>query len=375
MDWNLFILPILVSLVLFSGCAQPKQETIKVGGAFALTGDAATWGIDERKAVELAFAETNAAGGVNGKQLELLIEDTQADSMATATAIQKLIQVDQVKAIIGPTWGDSFGSIVGPIGEQAGVVQITPSGALEVVEFDNIDFPYYYSTWYPQLPEAEKHAEFIKKQGWKSIVIIHDQDPFNSMFSQTYQQEMEKNGIQVLQKLEVDIDEKDFRTVLTKAKSYDPNAIFVSIFQVGSLGNILRNMQELGLDVPLLATASAQTPTLLQSFASEAEAKMFYSFPDSSSDSYQLFEQKFTQKFGAVPQGPSAGTAYDAARVVIYALEQGAKSGDEIKSVLDRIDIPGTVVDKISFTPNGQIEKAPFVIKTVKDGAFVVFSD
>ncbi len=360
---------LLIGMVLVAGCSQ-QDNTIKIGGAFALTGAAADWGQDELKAADIAIEELNSAGGIDGKQVSMITEDTKSDNTGTLNAIQKLIYVDKVPAIIGPTWGDSFGSIVAPLGEQNKVVQLTPSGALEVAE-DGIDYPYFFSTWYPQKPEVDRHMEFLKSRNYTRVVIIHDQDAFNTKFSQLYAEAAAENGVNITKIFEVPLGTKDFRTVVALAKEYDPDVVVLQIFEIGEIGSAVKNVQELGMNAKVMATASAQTSNLIESYGDYVEGNVIFSYPDSSSVSYSNFLRKYSEKYGKEPSGASAAAAYDATRIMLEALKHG-KTGEEIKNLLYSIKINGTIVDELSFNHVGQISSAPFVMKTVRNGTFVV---
>jgi len=96
-------------LIFLIACQVQDEEMIKIGGAFAFTGFASGWGEVERNAISLAIEEINNAGGINGKHVKLIAEDTLSDGTKTVSAVQKLINVDGVKIIIGPTWLDTFG--------------------------------------------------------------------------------------------------------------------------------------------------------------------------------------------------------------------------------------------------------------------------
>ncbi|MDO8564664.1 MAG: ABC transporter substrate-binding protein, partial [bacterium] len=127
---------ILLMLGVWWFAKDPKTvdgETIKIGGAFGLSGICAEFGEGELRAVTLAIEEVNAAGGVNGKLLELITEDTQCENKTTVNAFQKLINVNRVSAIIGPTWGDSFQGGYA-ISQKAKVVSVSPSTAIEALE-------------------------------------------------------------------------------------------------------------------------------------------------------------------------------------------------------------------------------------------------
>ena len=349
---------IVILALLLTACAQQHS----VGVAFALTGDAAYFGQDSLRAIELAFEDT---------EYILTVEDTKAEAKGTLSAVQKLISVDDVQVIIGPTFGDSFGNIVGPLGEEHQVVQITPSGALEIPE-DTVDYSYYFSTWYPQVPEIERQLQFLQENGYTKVVVIHDQDAFNTKFSENYMEVMGKNGITIQERFEIPLDTRDFRTVLTKAKQHDPEILLIMIYDVGQLGNIVRNTQEIGMDVKIMSTASTQVDDLIELYRDFVEDRIYYTYPDTSNERYGEFVQKFEKKYGRTPVAASAPGAYDAARAVIATLDSGARTGTEIRDSLYELEIDGTIVETLSFNEKGQIKEAPFVIKTVRDGQFVI---
>jgi branched-chain amino acid transport system substrate-binding protein len=359
-----------ISICLFAvGCQQ--QAEIQIGGAFALSGDAAEWGNDEMQAAQLAIEEANEQNPQH--PVQLVTEDTKATAKDTLSAVQKLIAIDEVQVIIGPTWGDSFGSIVGPVGEEAHVVQMSPSAALEVPE-DTLNYEYYFSTWYPQLPEIETHMRYLQAHNYTNLVLIHDQDPFNTKFSQLYAAQASKRGITV-HVLEINPDTTDFRTVLLKAQQYNADALLLEIFSVDQIGQFLKDVGTLDMHTPVLSSASAQTATLLETAGPYAEGTLVYSFPDTSSARYHAFETAFEKRYGHKPISPSAACAYDAARAVVTVIQNGAISGEEIRDALYALQMEGTIVDTISFNEKGQIATAPFIMKTVRKNEYVELNE
>ena len=110
--------------------AGTDAGTVIIGAALGLTGDTAEWGAGELSAIKAAVANHNAAGRT---QISLIVEDTKSTGAGTGAAMIKLVTVDKVDAIFGPTWGDSFQGGF-PIVENAKIPTVTPSRALEAVE-------------------------------------------------------------------------------------------------------------------------------------------------------------------------------------------------------------------------------------------------
>src|ERR1043166_7021961 len=121
-----------------------NDDAIKIGAAVGETGICADWGEGEFKAAQLAVDEANSVGGIAGKKIELIAEDTQCDAKGTINAVKKLIDVDHVESIIGPTWGDSFqGSY--PLITSAHIVAVSPSISIEPLLVNNQDISYIFS--------------------------------------------------------------------------------------------------------------------------------------------------------------------------------------------------------------------------------------
>jgi branched-chain amino acid transport system substrate-binding protein len=345
------------------------ERPITIGGAFALTGDAADLGRDELRAAQLAIDEQNARGGIDGAQIKFIAEDTATDGATTLSAVRKLIDLDNVPAIIGPTWGDSFADMTGPVAEEANVVQITPSGAISVAK-RNADYTYLYSTFYTIDAEVEAHMTQLQRDDVRSVVVIHDQDPYDTRLADAYITAAKQQGIDVRDVFIVQND-NDYRTVLLRAKQHDPDLIFVQTLDVQNMGAIMTQREELGLRAKFASTAAAQTNTLLESYAQYAEGRMIVSSPNLKSDAFTRFEERFEAKYGERPFGSTAAGAYDATRMIITALQQGARTGPEIKRELDTMRVDGTIADTISFNEDGGIDDWTFAMRTVKDGRYV----
>ena len=353
---------------LFGTKEEKTKETIKIGGAFGQTGTCAEWGEGELKAAQLAIDETNSNGGINGKLIQLISEDTLCDNKTTVSAISKLINVDKVTAIIGPTWGDSFQAGY-PLIRKHKVVSINPSTALEALEFQNQPLDYIFSTWFPQRAEIDALQKYAFSTGIKKITIVHDQDPFGAMMAGLFKDEAIKNNIVILEEHSLITGNSDFRTIIAKIKSNMPDGIFVSFLGPEEKVKFLKQIRELGINTTVFSSADFQNEGLLSSLGSFMEG-VIYSYPKISGN-YQNFIDKYTAKYGVKPQGPSVPNAYDAARALIEALKYGVSAGDEIQNQLSKIKIPGTVVSELSFSEiTHQINGGDFEIKTVRNNKF-----
>ena len=365
---GLIVLLLIVGGFVWYGSPTKSQESIKIGGAFGLTGICAEFGEGELKAATLAIEEANASGGVNGKRLELVSEDTQCENRTTVSAFQKLINVDKVSAVIGPTWGDTFQSGY-PISRDADVLAIGASSALESLEFTGASNDLVFSTWFPQHREIDALEEYIAKQGLKSVSIVHDQDPFGAMMGKLFKDQAARHGLEVIEEEEVAVGVQDYRTFIIKVKAEKPDAIFISFVSSDHKAIFMKQAKELGIVTPIFASADTENPALLSSFASALEG-VVYTFPKGAKG-YDEFARKYRERFGEEPKA-SASHAYDAMHALAAALQKsGSQSGKELQNALLTLSIPGATYDMVEFTEKHQVSGGEFEIKTVKDGKFV----
>jgi len=207
------LLTITIMALLLMGCGSQNQ--IKIGNIAALTGYGAEWGTDENRAIELAIEEINAQGGVDGKRLKLISEDSQTDNQAAITAFTKLTEVDDIKFIIGTTWEAGTTAIV-PLAAQQDVVLITPS-SYKGVQDQNSDN--LFSTYPPYGYEVQNLQSYFEENNLKNFIIIHHTEFFSEIMKDIFIQEADKNEWIVKEILAQDLEERDFRTILLRIKN------------------------------------------------------------------------------------------------------------------------------------------------------------
>lgn len=204
-----------------------NADVMRIGAALCLTGDCAEWGEGELKSIEMAVDEANASGGVGGKQIKLFVEDMQGTPQGSVNAMQKLITVDRVEAIVGPTWGDSFQAGF-TVNNAAQVVAVAPSAALEALALNKQSTEYVFSTWVPIHMEILALQTYMHRIGIRHVVVLHDQDPFGLMITKTFRGLAKSQDIVIDDELEFPIGFDDFRTSIVKLKSMKIDGIVMA---------------------------------------------------------------------------------------------------------------------------------------------------
>jgi len=343
------------------------RTVIKIGGAFGQSGICAEFGEGEFRGATLAVEEVNASGGVNGKKLALVAEDTLCENKGVVNATRKLVSIENVSAIIGPTWGDTFQSGY-PISRAENILSIGPSSALESLDFTGASKDLVFSVWFPQNREIDALQRHIAAQNLKTISIIHDQDPFGAMMGALFNDQARQNGLSIVGKEEVKTELTDFRTFIARIKAQKPEAVFASFVSPDHKAIFFKQAKELGLKARFFASADTENPALLESFAAALEG-VNYTFPRGAKDSEE-FARKYEERFGVKPP-VSSSHAFDAVKVLVAAMKKaGTTEGDKLQDALLSIEIPGVTYDVLKFSKGHQISGGEFVVKTVRNGEF-----
>lgn len=345
---------------------------IKIGGAFGQTGICAEFGEGEFRAATLAVEDINASGGILGREVVLIAEDTLCENKGAANATRKLVDVDKVSAIVGPTWGDTFQSGY-PISRAAHVLSIGPSSALESLVYTGVSNELVFSTWFPQNLEIDALQTHIASQGLKTVLIIHDQDPFGAMMGMLFKDQASRNGLEVIGEEVILTDQIDFRTFIARMKAKKPDAVFASFVSPEHKAIFFKQAKELGFATRLFASADTENPALLASFSGALEG-IVYTSPKGASG-YDEFAQRYEKRFGEKAR-VSSSHAYDAVNVLVAAIKKaGTTDGLALERALLSVEIPGVTYNTLRFSDKHQIIGGEFIIKTVRDGKFVVLKE
>lgn len=365
----LTVVVLLAAFFIYGGLTSTSDKEIRIGGAFGLSGQCAEFGEGELKSVQLAVDEVNNKGGIKGKQVKLIVEDTECEYKSTFNAINKLINVHDVALVIGPTWGDSFQSAV-PLINKHKVPTISASAAMEALKLQEQPIDYYFSTWFSGDSEMQAIQDHMKKSGYDNVVVVHDQDPFGVLMSVIFKNVSAEKGIHLVNTYGSITSTEDYRVILSKVKNDNPDAVFMSFIGPDSKVKFLKQAREFGITTPMYSASDIQNESMLEDFGKFMEG-VVYSFPKTAGK-YEEYVNKYSEKYGSVPQGPSAANAYDAGVIGLQAIAQAdSLSGPDIKIKLESIKLSGASSDILGFNQDHQMEKAESIVKTVKGGKFI----
>ena len=358
------ILGLVISLGML-GCAK-KENEIKIGAILPLTGDAAKYGQNTKNGIDLALEEINRKGGIKGKKVSIICEDSQADPKKAVSVFQKLTTVDKVSFFLGPLASSSV-LAVAPIANKKKVIILAPAASSpKITDAGDYIFRNVMSDLFDGRAIADFAFNNLKKM---TAGIIYINNDFGIGLEASFKASFEKYGGEVVIVEAFNPGGTDFRTQLAKIKSSAPEVVFLAGQK--EMGHILRQAIELGLNPQWISFSMFEDPEILK-IAGNAANNVYYTYrvfdPDSDISVVKDFTESYKRKYGQLPD-IFAGLAYDAAKILTLAIGKGGQDMEKVKDALyNTKNFPG-VVGSTTFDKNGDVIK-PIGIKKVEKGKF-----
>ena len=321
-------------------------EPIKVGVYGDLTGQTSSFGQSTKNGIELAVEEINAADGVNGRKIVLVVEDDQGRPEQAKTVVSKLINQDKVHAVLGEV-ASTNSLAAAPVAQEARIPMITPSSTNpKVTQVGDYISRVCFIDPFQGAVMAKFAANTLKA---KSAAILGDvNSDYSKGLTQFFEEEFAKLGGKVVAKEAYTQTDPDFKGQLTKIRDLKPDVIYVPGYY-GQVGIIVKQARELGINVPLLGGDGWDSPELW-SLGGEALKNTYISnhySAENPAPEIQNFVKKFKAKFGVEPDSLAA-LAYDAAKVLADAIKraggtESVKLKDAINATKGFAGVTGTI--------------------------------
>jgi branched-chain amino acid transport system substrate-binding protein len=350
---------------------QARAETVKIGAAFSLTGNAAAYGAQQKAGILLAAEEVNKSGKLPGITLEVVVEDDGTNPQQGIAVFDRFINRDKVSAIIGPTL-----STLAEAADPRAQEQKTPVVAVSNTKPNAIttigDYIWRVSLTEAQvIPSATRAAR--AKLGFKTAGLLYgNDDAFTKAGFDVMKAALEKEGVQILGIQTFATKDRDFNAQLTALKGLKPDVLFVSAL-VEQAGSIAVQARQLGYTGPILGGNGFNSTKFIQLAGPAAEGVLVGTAWNRAS--LDPVNQRFIAAMKAKGTDPDqfAAQAYTGLLAVAEAVKQaGMKGGrDDVKAGLAKVkDLP-TPLGSFSFLPNRDGDHAA-AVQVVKDGKFEI---
>jgi branched-chain amino acid transport system substrate-binding protein len=350
-------------------CGGRSENEILIGEYSSLTGTTATFGQSTHNAILMAFDEINAAGGVLGKKVKVIVEDDQSKPEEAAIAVTKLINQNHVVAVLGEV-SSSRSLAAAPICQANGVPMVSPSSTNpRVTQVGDYIFRVCFIDPFQAQVGARIAFEILKL---KKVAILSDVRNDYSVGLQTFfRQTFKQLGGEIVAEQSYSEGDSDFRAQLTQIKSVNPEAIYVPGYYT-EVGTIARQARELGITVPLIGGDGWDSPRLWE-IGGEALNGCYFSnhySVDDPSPAVQKFVGDYRKRYNQTPDALAA-MGFDAAKILADAISRaGSVNGEKIRDALATTKDFAGVTGKITINQDRNAVK-PAVVLKVENGKFV----
>jgi len=333
--------------------SNPNAATGKplvIGEYGSLTGSTATFGISARNGIDLAVEEVNAAGGVLGRPVKVIVEDDAGKPEEAAAAVTKLVNQDRVIAVVGEV--ASTRSLAGArVCQPAGVPMVTPASTNpQVTEVGDFVFRTCFIDPFQGTVMAKFARENLKVE---RVAILRDiKNDYSVGLADFFKKTFAELGGKLVGDESYSEGDTDFRAQLTNLKATNPQALFVPGYYT-EVGLIARQAREKGLTVPLMGGDGWDSPKLAE-IAGDAVNGCYFSnhyTVESTEPRVQEFVKSYKAKYNEVPDAMAA-LGYDAAKILFNALATAGSTDakairDALAATKDFTGVTGTItIDK-----------------------------
>lgn len=365
---------VLAGLAAGCGGGEKKADTIKVGANLEMTGGSASYGISSKNAIELAFEEINEKGGINGKQLELVVADNKSEAAEATNAMQKLVSQDNVVAVIGPNLSSSV-IAASAINNSAKVLDIAPMATNPYVTVDQASGKtkdFNYRTCFIDPFQGTVMAKFATAElgVGNAAILIDNSSDYAKGLAQFFKENFVKEGGAVTAEESYLQKDTDFKATLTKIKATNPDFLYVPGYYQ-EVGLIVKQARELGMNMPIAGGDgwdSAKMPEIAGAAAlNNTYFSSLYS-PEDSSDINKNFVAAYEKAYGQKPD-VFAALSYDSALLVAEAIKNaGSTEPAKISEAMAKINGFSGVSGSVTFDDKHNPVKSAVILE-YKDGA------
>lgn len=375
---RLVLVALALGLLAACGATAPAQpdaaassDPILIGVSGPLTGNNAQYGAQWQKGFDLALEEINGAGGINGRPLEYVFEDSQSDPKQSVVVAQKFVADPRIVVELGD-FSSPASMAASPIYQRAGLVQFGFTNS-------HPDFTkggdYMWSNSPSQNDTAPLHADYVHELGLRRVAVLHLNTDWGKTTFDLFKQRADELGIEIVAVEAYLPDEKDFRSALTRIEDAGPDGIvYISYYTDAAL--ITQQVRQLGITLPIVANGSNHSPKFLE-LGGDAVDGVYVSSnftPDDPRPEVQEFVRKYQEKYNETPDY-FATHAYDTMKLIAAAIAEGGADRQGIRDALARIrDVPSVVYGSVTFNPETRrVDRPRDARLVIENGQFVVW--
>lgn len=378
---------ILALLVACPSCAKKEEPQTaakapyKIGAIFSVTGPASFLGDPEKKTAEMLVEEVNSKGGIDGHPVELIVYDTTGEETATVVHMRKLVDKDQVLAVVGPSRSGPTLAIVS-IADESQIPLVSCAASVRISQ--------PVKKWVFQTPQTdvmavEKIVEYLKEKGYLRVGIISVSNGFGKSGKAALEQILPENGIEIVANEVYNPKPADLNAQIKNLEAKDPQAIICWGTNPGP-ATLARNLRATGSTTPLLMSHGVASKKFIALAGESAEGivlpagKLLVAeqLPDSNPQKSLLLEYKnaYESRYQE-PVSTFGGHGWDGIKQVFLALDQAGADRAKIRDALENLhgfNGIGGIFNRSPEDHNG-LNKDAFALVTIQGGDWKLLSE
>jgi branched-chain amino acid transport system substrate-binding protein len=345
-----------------SGAAQAQ---IKIGVAGPVTGPNAAFGAQLKNGVEQAVEDINAAGGVNGQKLQIVVGDDVSDPKQGVSVANKFVS-EGVKMVVGH-FNSGVSIPASEVYQEAGIVQVTPASTNP--RFTERNMWNTFRTCGRDDQQGLVAGTYLSNNfKGKKVAIVHDKTPYGKGLADETQKAMNAKGLKEVIYEGVNTGEKDYTALVSKLKQQNVDVVYFGGLHTEA-GLIIRQMRDQGLQAPMMSGDGIVSAEFTSIAGPGAEGTLMTFAPDPRKNPNA---QDVVKKFRAKNFEPEAYTLYSyaATQILVEAAKQASSTdGKKIADAMKAGKPFKTVIGDISFDKKGDITRPDYVMYVWKKGA------
>lgn len=334
------VLVLLAGLIVPSTGVQAQEDDIKIGSLMAMSGALASYGPPINDGVELAAKHLNEAGGILGRDVEIVTRDSKTDPTSGVDAAKKLVDVDEVSAFVGPLSSGVTLPVAESVSIPEEVVQISPSATTpQMTGLEDDD--YVFRTVPSDALQGVIIGQLALDLGYENFSVIYVNNDYGKGLADAAGDWFEERGGEVLTKVPYEKGKASYRGELEEAAAGNPE-VLVLIGYPENGTNIVRQALSGGYMDEFIFPDGMQAPEIIENIGAQYLNGTYGTAPGSKdTPSAETFEETYTEEYGSTPPKPFMTNAYDAATVISLAMQKaGSTDSEAIKNSLRDVSNP-----------------------------------
>ena len=350
--------------------------TIKLGGGFALTGDESALDLPAANGAKLAVKQINAAGGVNGSQIDFIVHDSQYKMDVTAQTAKQFVEQDKVPLFIGYTDTDSV-LAAGPTFQAAKIPFITVGATSPKIPTQVGDM--MFLACFGDNVQAAVGAEYSYKTFGHNAYFLWDKGvEYTTLLGGYFKSRFTELGGTIALEDSYDDKASDFSAQITKIKALSPQPDFYYVAAMPyNIGPLVKQFRDAGITGPIVGGDGYDTPDLVKVAGAAAENVFFttHALMDATGGTAGIkkFITDYKAEYGNDPENAFAALGYDTVYLMADAVKRaGGTDSAAVKSAIEATkDFPG-ITGAITFSADSHVPQKGVTVIAIKNGAFTL---